>query len=85
MTFTENVNALVNEFRDGQYSVKEFQFKLESLLYSYRELSGELEDRFRGFINELEIVLYTIPERQQVARAEAVGQAVLQFIEQKRL
>jgi hypothetical protein len=44
-----------------------------------------LEDRFRGFINELEIVLYTIPERQQVARAEAVGQAVLQFIEQKRL
>lgn len=85
MTFVEDVERLINEFKNREHSVQEFQFRLEWLLYSYRLISKELEEFFRQFINELELIIYTIPASEQQAQAEQVGRAVLEFIKEKGL
>ena len=84
-SITTQVRLLCDDLRTGLCSVQQFQFRLEILLGSYRVVSKKVGAGFRCFVNDLELILYTIPKDQQRDRATRVADAVIKLIEKECL
>jgi len=78
------LNDLIARFKQGQYSVREFQERLEPQLYSLLENTAVATEKiFKEFVNRLELIICTIPESEQREHAEILADEISLLIDRQ--
>lgn len=74
---------LVESYLAGDLSLKEFQFQLEPLLGSFDHMSKEDAELVKKIDNQLERIIYTIPESFQKAKVQEIIPEIFSYVKNK--
>ena len=80
MNLTERINRVASRFDSGDFPIEELANHLEPLLEQASKTSDD-EKIIKKIINDLEIIIFTLPsEAQKVAVRELLARAIV-FVE----
>ena len=81
----EGVEQLYYDYSQGKISLQDFQMRLEPILGSYEFLSKEDEEFIKRTINDLELIIYTIPDELQKTKVDSIYPEILNYFKIKEL
>lgn len=75
---------LCDDYTQDKITLEEFQFQLEPLLGSYDLVSREDEEFIKKTINDLELIIYTVPKDIQKEKVYEFIPKILSYVEHKK-
>lgn len=80
---SSKINHLLESYLRNQISLNDFQFHLEPLLGSFEGISKDDAEEIKRIVNQLEVIIYTIPESEQKGKVELLIPNILQYVKRK--
>lgn len=82
-SIASKAKKLCQSYLESEISLKDFQFQLEPLLGSFESMSKVDVAEVKKIINQMEVIIYTIPELSQKNEVNQLIPKVLHYIKMK--
>lgn len=80
----ERFEQLYTDYLKGKISLQGFQLRLESILGSYKNLSKDDEEFINSSINNIELIIFTIPDDLQKDKVTTLYPKIINYFKKKK-